>query len=277
MAAPRLAHFDRERRVLSSLLLALSFGLAIGLALGALGGGGSVLAVPVLVYVLGQSVPAAITASLLVVTAGSLAGSLGHARHGHVCWRHAAWITMAALPGLVAGTFSGQAVGDSALLAGFALVMLGAAAATWRRSEAAQTRPTAEDGCPPLRVARDLAAGALVGFLTGFFGVGGGFLIVPALALGLAFSMRLAVGTSLAVITTTSLLGAAVHLAAGHGIDLAVTGAMTIACVAGGLAGASVAARIPRRTLAHAFSALLAGVALYLLTSVTVLGGPPAG
>ena len=84
-------------------LAAIPFGLAIGVAVGMLGGGGSVLAVPVLVYILGQSVHPATTASLVVVTMGALAGGLGHAREGRICWRHASVFTAAALPGVLAG------------------------------------------------------------------------------------------------------------------------------------------------------------------------------
>jgi uncharacterized protein len=116
-------------------LLAIPFGLAIGAAVGMLGGGGSVLAVPVLVYVLGQSVYEATTASLVVVTAGALTGGLGHSRAGRVCWRHAGSFTLAAVPGLVAGTLAGEAVSGSLLLGAFALIMLAAAVATWRKAE----------------------------------------------------------------------------------------------------------------------------------------------
>ena len=201
------------------MLLAVPFGLAIGVAVGMLGGGGSVLAVPVLVYVLGQSVSEATTASLVVVTAGAVAGGLGHARAGRVCWRHAGSFTMAAVPGLVAGV--------------------------------------------------------MVGFLTGFFGVGGGFLIVPTLAIALAFTMRTAVGTSLAVITATSLIGLAVHLLAGRSLEVGVTTAMTGACVVGALAGAGLATHVPQRTLGRAFALLVCCVAAYLLVSAAFLGGPP--
>ena len=86
---------------------AIPFGLGIGLSLGMLGGGGSVLAVPVLVYILGQTVHQATTASLVVVTAGAVIGSLSHARDGRVCWRHAAGFIAAALPGVIAGTALG--------------------------------------------------------------------------------------------------------------------------------------------------------------------------
>jgi len=258
-------------------LAAIPFGLMIGLAVGMLGGGGSVLAVPVLVYVLGQGVHEATTASLVIVTAGALAGGLGHARGGRVCWRHAGAFSVAALPGVVGGTALGNAVSGGALIAAFALIMLLAAAATWRRASRAavggelRMRPS----CPPLRLARDLAAGLLIGVMTGFFGVGGGFLIVPALLIFLSLSMRLAVGTSLTIITITSVMGLVAHLLAGRSLDVGVTATMTVACVAGALAGVSVAARVPQRVLGRGFAGLLTGVASYLLVSAALLGGPP--
>lgn len=257
-------------------LAAIPFGLVIGAAVGMLGGGGSVLAVPILVYVLGQSVHEATTASLVLVTAGALAGGLRHARERHVCWRHAAAFTGAALPGVIAGTALGNALSGSALIAAFALIMLAAAAGTWRkastgRDDGSARRPT----CPPLRLGRDLTAGLLVGAMTGFFGVGGGFLIVPTLAIFLTLSMRLAVGTSLAIITTTSLIGLGAHLLAGRGVDVAVTATMTAGCVVGALAGAALAGRVPQRQLGRSFAGLVVAVATYLLITAAILGGPP--
>lgn len=261
------------------MLAAIPFGLAIGLSVGMLGGGGSVLAVPVLVYVLGESVPDATTASLVVVAAGALAGGIGHARAGRVCWRHAGSFTAAALPGILAGTLAGSAVSATLLVGAFAIVMLAAARATWSRAGEAEPDPPGAwrpgTTCPPLRLPRDLAAGVAVGFLTGFFGVGGGFLIVPTLAIALAFTMRTAVGTSLAIITGTALCGLAVHLLAGRDLDVGVTAAMTLACMGGALAGAAWAGRVPQRTLSRGFAVLVAGVAAYLLASATLLGGPP--
>jgi uncharacterized membrane protein YfcA len=277
VAAARLAARRRHERVAALALVALPFGLAIGVAVGMLGGGGSVLAVPVLVYVLGQSVHEATTASLVVVTAGALAGGLRHARDGRVCWRHAGVFIAAALPGVVAGTALGNVVSGGVLIAAFAVVMLVAAGATWRKAGAASAagEPRREPACPPLRPARLLAAGVLVGVMTGFFGVGGGFLVVPALALFLALSMRLAVGTSLAVITVTSVMGVAAHLLAGRGLDLGVTAAMTVGCVAGALAGAALAGRVSERRLGRGFAVLVTAVAAYLVVSVVALGGPP--
>lgn len=104
---------------------------------------------------------------------------------------------------------------------------------------------------------------------------GAGFVIVPTLAVALAFSMRSAIGTSLAIITTTSALGVVVHLAAGRSLDLNVTVAMGAACVAGALLGARLSSLIPRKTLGRAFASLVVLVAGYLLVSAAFLGGPP--
>ena len=249
----------------------IALGVAIGLAVGTLGGGGSVLAVPVLVYLLDQPVAEATTASLAVVGAGAVAGAAGHAREGRVCWRHALSFTAAAVPGIVLGTLAGQSVDDDLLLGGFALVMLAAARAIWGRAESADADGEWErtGACPPLRLPRDLVAGAAVGFVTGLFGVGGGFLIVPTLAVALAFTMRTAVGTSLAIITATSLVGLVAHLVAGRDLDVPVTAAMAAACAAGAVAGSRVASRMPQPALARAFAVMVVAVAGYLLISVT--------
>jgi uncharacterized membrane protein YfcA len=260
-------------------LAAIPLGLCIGLAVGMLGGGGSVLAVPVLVYLLGQSVSEATTASLVIVTAGAIAGGLGHAREGRVCWRHAGSFTAAAVPGVVAGTVAGNAVSSQALIGVFALVMLAAAAATWRKADDDSGAGEWEGGgaCPPLRLPRDLGAGVAVGFLTGFLGVGGGFLIVPTLAVALAFTVRTAVGTSLVIITASSAIGLIVHLIAGRTIDTGITLTMAAACVVGAGAGVALSAKVPERVLGRAFAVLVVAVAAYLIVSVALLGGPRGG
>ena len=235
---------------------AIPFELGIGLSLGMLGGGGSVLAVPVLVYVLGQSVHQATAASLVVVTAGAVVGGLTHARHGRVCWRHAIAFIAAALPGVIAGTALGQAVSGRALIAAFALIMLAAAAATWRKAKHNAVSPRTElsrTSCPALQLARVLTSGLLVGAITGSFGVGGGFLIVPTLSVALALSMRMAVGTSLVIIATTSLMALSAHLAAGRTLDVGVTFAMTVSAIAGALAGVRLAGHVPQRQLGQGF------------------------
>jgi uncharacterized membrane protein YfcA len=184
------------------------------------------------------------------------------------------------VPGIVAGTIAGEAVGGRVLIAGFALIMFAAAVAIWRKAERASDQADSWEGggaCPPLRLPRDLVAGVSIGFLTGFFGVGGGFLIVPTLAIALAFTMRTAVGTSLAIITATSMLALVVHLAAGRSFDGDVTAAMAGACVVGALGGVRLAALVPQRILGRGFAVLVTCVAGYLVVSAAFLGGPAAG
>ena len=260
------------------MLVAIPLGLAIGLAVGTLGGGGGVLAVPVLVYLLDQPVAEATTTSLVVVAAAALAGGLGHAREGRVCWRHAGSFTAAAAPGIVAGTLVGDVVSEEVLLIAFVPVLLGAAYATWRKAdeeEGGDWEPGAA-ACPPLRLPRDIGAGAAIGFVTGFLGVGGGFLVVPTLAVALAFTMRTAIGTSLAIITATSLLALAVHLIAGRTLDPGLTASIAGACAVGAVAGVKLSGRVPQHLLGRAFAALVTAVAAYLVVSVTLLGGPPS-
>jgi uncharacterized membrane protein YfcA len=258
-------------------LIAIPFGLVIGLSVGMLGAGGSVLAVPVLVYVIGQPVSEATTTSLAVVTAAALAGAAMHHGEGRVCWRHAAALTAAAVPGIFAGTAAGGAVDPDLLLGAFAGVMVVAAFALWRKT--GEHGGAAERGrlCPPLQVARDVGAGVAIGFLTGFFGVGGGFLIVPTLAMALGFRIRGAIGTSLAIVTATSVIGLAAHLLAGRTVDGPVTVAMAGACVAGAVAGARVAGRVPERAVGRAFAMVVVAVAVYLAVSTALLGGAPGG
>jgi uncharacterized membrane protein YfcA len=246
------------------MLLALPFGLAIGLSLGALGGGGAVLALPVLVYVLGQDVHAATTGSLAVVAAAALAGGAAQASRARVCWGQVIVFAPAALVGAVLGTIAGDAVGDTVLIVGFAGVLLTAAGVTWNRVDSADERDRA---CPALDIPRTLAAGAVVGVLTGFFGVGGGFLVVPILVLAMRFPLRRAIGTSLVIVGVVSLAALAAHLVQEADLDLDVAAAMAAACAAGAVAGARLAERVPQRLLGHAFAVLLVGVAASMLVA----------
>lgn len=258
---------------MSEALIALPFGLAIGVVVGGVGGGGAILALPVLVYVLGEGVGPASTASLIVIAVAAAVGAGALALRGHVCWGLALAFSGPAAAGSLLGAIANAAVSPKVLILAFVPIMLVAAAATWRRASGTSDEEKGE--CPALSWRRILVAGFGVGALTGFFGVGGGFLIVPTLAVALAFTMRTAVGTSLAIITATSLLGLLVHLLAGRSFDVEVTSVMAGACVAGALAGAALAAHIPQRILGRAFAGLVTGVAVYLILSVAVLGGPP--
>ena len=256
-------------------LLAIPFGFAIGLVVGGVGGGGAILALPVLVYVLGEPVGPASTASLIVVAIAAGVGAGALALRGHVCWRIALLFTVPAAAGSLLGTLGNHAVGAKLLILTFVPVMLLAAAATWQR--AAQTASDETGACPPARPLRIVVAGLGVGALTGFFGVGGGFLIVPVLTLWLGFSFRRAVATSLVIITITGTLALASHLLVGADVDIAVTAAMAASTAAGALVGTMFAQRVPQALLGRAFAIVVGLLAVFLLLDTLLLGGPPHG
>ena len=244
--------------------VAIPLGLAIGVSLGALGGGGAALAVPMLVYVLGEDVHAATTTSLLVVVAAALAGGAVQASRAQVCWAQVATFVPGALGGAVAGTLANEAVGGVVLLLAFVPVLLAAAVFTWRRAE----RPVdGEEGCPPLDRRRTFAAGLAVGALTGFLGVGGGFLVVPLLVLGMRFPLRRAFGTSLVIVGFVSLAGLVAHVWRGADLDAGPAAAMALGCALGAVAGVRWGARLPRRALGRAFALLLVAVAAFVLAA----------
>ena len=243
-------------------LLALPFGVAIGLSLGLVGGGGSILALPVLVYVLGEPVKAATTESLLIVGVTALLGSLDHARVGRVRWRTALAFGTAGVLGALGGTALNRAVGSRTLLLAFALLLLVAAAAMLRgRDESRRSELQPRGRSLWLRIA---PAGLATGLLTGFFGVGGGFAIVPALTLLLAVPLTAAVGTSLLVIALTSAGALAAHLSSGR-INWGIAAAFTAAAVAGALAGSRLGRRSRPYRLAQAFALLVVGVSVFLI------------
>lgn len=241
------------------MIAALLFGLLIGLILGMVGGGGAVLAVPALVYAVGLDVHTATTASLAVVAAGATAGAVGQARRGAVCWRSAAWFASAASVGSVLGTVANRALGGAALLLLFSGVMLLAARATWQR---AGSPACTAGGCPDARARVLVPAGLLVGALTGLVGVGGGFVVVPALAIGLSFGMREAMGTSMVIVAIVSLCGLLAHLGAGGHLDVPIAATMGGAAVTGALLGPRFADRVPTRRLGQGFAGLVVLVAL---------------
>jgi hypothetical protein len=255
----------------SALIGAVAFGLLIGLVMGMVGGGGAVLAVPALVYVVGLGVHEATTVSLAVVAAAAATGAVGQHRRGAVCWSSAAWLSVAAALGGVLGAIANQAIGGAALLLIFSVVMVMAARATWHRASA--TAAVAE-GCPDAAPSALITAGAGIGFLTGLVGVGGGFLVVPALVIGLSFGMREAMATSMAVVAIVSASGLLAHLATGAGLDVPVTLAMGAAAVLGALLGPHLADRVPTRLLGRSFAVLVvvvaAGVAIATVAGLGV-------
>ncbi|MFK8850688.1 sulfite exporter TauE/SafE family protein [Streptomyces sp. Ac-502] len=248
---------------MSALILALVAGGVVGLALGALGGGGSVLAVPALIYLLGFTPAEATTASLLIVTATSLAALYAHARAGHVRWKAgAAFAAAGVLPAALAGAAAAH-LPQAALTLAFAGVAALAAVKMLRPAAAA-------DGNREVRKGRAAGAGAGLGALTGLLGVGGGFLAVPALVTVLAFEMRAAVGTSLLVITVNSLSSLATRFGAAGSLDWAVVGPFTAAAVLGAWDGKRLAGKVSGPRLRRVFAfALLAVAAFMLVEAVT--------
>ncbi|MBA2239824.1 MAG: sulfite exporter TauE/SafE family protein [Solirubrobacterales bacterium] len=258
------------------IILAIPFGLVIGVVVATVGGGGAILALPVLVYVLGEGVSPASTASLIVVALGASVGAGSQALHGQLCWRVAATFSVPAAAGAYLGTLASGSVSGRTLILAFVPVMLIAAVVTYRRGEAAAEEDESAD-CPRPGLVPASSAGLAVGALTGFFGVGGGFLIVPALTVALALPLRRAIATSLAIITLTGLAALISHLTNGAEPDWPLTLVLCGCAAVGALAGSAVGRRLPARTLARAFGVVVALVALFLLVDVLLLGGPPVG
>jgi len=257
----------------SEALIAIPFGLAIGLVVGAVGGGGAILALPVLVYVLGQGVGPASTASLIVIAVAAAVGAGALARRGQVCWRIAGLFSLPAAAGSLLGALASTVVSERALVLAFVPVMLVAAGATWKR--AGEERGDEEGECPPARLGVIVLAGLGVGVLTGFFGVGGGFMIVPVLTLGLGLAFRRAVATSLVIITFTGAAALASHLVTGAAPDVAITASLAASTAVGAAIGTSIAGRLPQQALARGFALIVTVLALLLLADVLLLDGPP--
>ncbi|MDQ3572538.1 MAG: sulfite exporter TauE/SafE family protein [Actinomycetota bacterium] len=260
------------------MLLAIPFGLAIGAVVGTVGGGGAILALPVLVYVLDQGVSPASTASLIVVALGASFGAGSQALDGRLCWRVALTFSAPAAGGAYLGTLANERVDAETLVLAFVPVMLLAATLTYRRGDDNEGLGSTadEDGeCPAPGAIRPLGGGLAVGVMTGFFGVGGGFLIVPALTMLLGLNMRRAIATSLAIITFTGLAALASHLVAGSEPDWGLTAVLAGAAAVGAVAGSLLGRRLDPRTLAHTFGVAVGVVAIFLLLDVMLLGGPP--
>lgn len=261
---------------MTTLILALVAGAVVGLALGGLGGGGSMLAVPGLIYLLGFDPARATTASLLIVAVTSLTGLVAHARAGRVRWRTGIPFAAAGLPAAsAAGALSVRVPGEL-LTAAFALLaaltawrMLAPRAGTAPCGEAGPRAETASGTGPAPRTAAGLgkavAAGAGLGAITGFLGVGGGFLVVPALVSVLAFPMAEAIGTGLLVISTNSLAALAPRLGTVAAIDWTAVGPFTGMAVLAAWQGERWAKRLSARTLQRVFTAALLAVAALML------------
>ena len=263
-----------------SLLLALGVGTLIGLSLGALGAGGSILAVPALVYLLGQSPVQATSGSLVVVAVTSLIGAVALHHAGKVMLARGIAFGLVAIGGAVVGARASALVPEAVLVAAFSALMLFVGGLVVLRQILHQgrtahpgvhaARPVFDDpiiavregflcDCP--RAFKVLVTATTVGLLTGFLGVGGGFLVVPALVLALALPIEFAAGTSLVAITITSTAALAARVDVGVAPNWWLVTALTAASSVGGFAGARAVAHVDSSKLSAAFAALVLAVA----------------
>lgn len=250
--------------------IALPGALFVGFSLGVFGSGGSILTVPILVYLLGQNEKVAIASSLAIVGLVAAAGSLPYIKQKLVHWHTVLLFGAPGIVGTYFGAWSSTLVSGTVQLVTFAIVML--------LASFLMLKPIAHDDTAPssprafYKIAGD---GLAVGTLTGFVGVGGGFLIVPALVLLGGLTMQRAVATSLVIITMKSAAGYLKYLdvldAEGLEPDLLIIGWFAVAGIIGSFAGNSVALMLPQEKLKTGFGIFLIIMAVFILAKSTVL------
>jgi uncharacterized protein len=241
-------------------LLTLALAVLVGVTLGLFGGGGSILTVPLLIYVTGLDTKTAIATSLVVVGVTSIGALVTHARAGRVQWRTGFIFGATAMVGAYAGGRLGPMVPDVVLMVGFALMMLATSVAMIRGRR----------GEPPAGERKEasvllvLAEGVVVGLVTGIVGAGGGFLVVPALVLLGGLPMATAVGTSLLVIALKSFAALAGYLSAVQ-IDWGLAAWVTALALVGSVIGGWLAGRIDPDRLRRSFGIFVLGMAVFVL------------
>ncbi|WP_432560385.1 sulfite exporter TauE/SafE family protein [Granulicoccus sp. GXG6511] len=273
-----------------SLLFVAPLATVVGLSLGALGGGGAILMVPILVYLLNQPPSAATTGSLVIVGLSSLAGIASHWKSGNVRLKDGLVFGAAGVMGSLIGSRLSVLTQPEILMTAFAVLMLVVAILMFRKSRrpaagagkpaagSATSPPIADSATSPRSTGRPADRAAFtkklaifivtatgVGLLTGFFGVGGGFAVVPALVLALGFSMPTAVATSLVVIVINSATALAGRAATGLEIDWVVIGVFSVLAAIGSVIGSRIGQRVAPQHLSLAFSAMMVLVACYVL------------
>jgi uncharacterized membrane protein YfcA len=247
-------------------IMTIALAAVVGVALGMLGGGGSILMVPLLTYVGGLDAKQAIATSLLVVGATSAIGAISHARAGRVRWGVGLLFGGAGMTGAYGGGLVARFVPASALLVGFAVLMCVAAVAMLRDRADLSDAQRAPMG-------RLLVLGLAVGAVMGLVGAGGGFLLVPALVLFGGLPLAAAVGTSLVVIAMQSFAGLAGHLA-DTPLDWRLAGLVTAVAVAGGLVGGRLTTKVEPDVLRRGFGWFVLVMASLVLASEV---GPAVG
>jgi uncharacterized membrane protein YfcA len=251
------------------MIVAIVLGLAIGALVGLLGGGGSILAVPALVYAAGQSLPQAVTTSLLVVGITATVAMLPRLHGGQIAWRIAGLFGAAGAATAFAGAAVNRLLPDDIVLLLFAALMIGAGIRMLQDKPA--TGVACATGGGPVNwrrcLPRTIAGGLVVGFLTGLLGVGGGFLIIPVLVIVLGLPMDTAIGSSLVIVAVNSAAGFAAH-AGDAPLDVPVTVVFIAAAVAAALAAGRLGARTDTARLRRWFAHLILAVAALIVVQV---------
>lgn len=232
----------------------------VGASLGLLGGGGSIIMLPVLVYVVGVAPHGAVPLSLAVIGATSLLSVAVRSRPGEIHWRIALIFGSAALVGTYFGSMLTALVPGAVLLLSFGLLLVVVGLRMWRATAPDETLPGARARLPLM-----LAAGTVVGVLTGFLGVGGGFLIVPAMTSVGGLAMGQAVRTSLVVIAMSSIAGLGAHLTHGNSVSVWLAVILTAAALVGMVAGLQGARRVSDQHLRRGFAAFVTIVGTILV------------
>jgi uncharacterized membrane protein YfcA len=247
--------------------LSLFFGTLVGLLLGLLGGGGSIFAVPVLVYVIRENVHSATGTSLAIVCSSSLLGAFLHGRRGNLRLKSGVLFGFMSMLGAVPAVWVNRLVTEDILLVLFGIIMLVVAVGMLRNNTSSIQK---SDVLCELYISKDwlkiIPIGLVVGVLTGFFGIGGGFLVVPALVLVEKFPIQQAVGTSLLVIFMTSLSGFVSNLAFG-GLDFAILLLFSVGGFVGVLAGTALMDHVSGSVLNRLFGVFVIFVGLYLIST----------
>lgn len=247
-----------------ALPLAFGSGSIVGFALGLLGGGGSILAVPLLIYVVGvKDAHMAIGTSALAVAANAFANLIAHSRQGTVKWPCASVFAGAGILGALVGAHLGKQIDSQQLLFLFGLVMLAVAISMFR--------PRASEGNPLVHInmaigLRLIAAGLVVGFLSGFFGIGGGFLIVPAIMLGSGMATINAIGSSLVSVGAFGLATAGSYAFSGY-VDWSIAAIFVAGGIIGGLVGVKLSTKLAKKRglLTKIFASAVILVAAFML------------
>lgn len=243
------------------LIVAIALALVIGISLGLLGGGGSILTVPILRYVLHMEAHDAIAVSLLVVGTTSAAAVIPHARKSRVRWRTAIVFGLAGMTGAFGAGRIAHLIPASILLGLFGVMMIITAVAMMRGRKAPQGAVSEPKELP---IAKVIGEGLVVGAVTGLVGAGGGFLVVPALVLLGGLPMDVAVGTSLVVIAMKSFAGFAGYL--GHAeVDWEIAGLVTVSAVVGSVVGGALTDHISPERLRKGFAWFVVAMAFFIL------------